>query len=305
MIQAVEHSAVPVIRLSTAQIPISFGNQGSLINVDITFDTFSHRGVRSVLVREMMLQYSPLKPLALVLKQYLVEKGLNDPFVGGLTSYGLVIMIVSILQKHFPHGIPADKRVLGTAFVLFLREFAQFGVAQRGVWIYTAEHSTDVERAAAAEECCRVIADMERTVKSPLYILDPLDRRNNIGRTCFGVHQVIQAFAEALEAIQLSPVRPDADNPGGPPSTWSTLGSVFLTGHHRHVVTLVTQVWCPRENPVPSKPTITVDQWAASAKSVLETLDHKLRICPWCGHRPHTSTCTIKSLLGTFPSLNL
>ena len=102
-IQAIQHTAVPVIRLATAQIPISFGNQGNLINVDITFDNALHRGLQtSRLVKSLVALYPPLKQLALVIKQFLVEKALNDSFCGGLSSYGLVIMIASVLQKYLP-----------------------------------------------------------------------------------------------------------------------------------------------------------------------------------------------------------
>jgi len=67
MIQGVENTAVPVIKLATAQIPISFGNQGSLINIDITFDGLTHTGLRTcALVRRLMANYPPLKPLTLV-----------------------------------------------------------------------------------------------------------------------------------------------------------------------------------------------------------------------------------------------
>ncbi|CAK9098050.1 Poly(A) RNA polymerase cid14 (PAP) (Caffeine-induced death protein 14) (Polynucleotide adenylyltransferase cid14) [Durusdinium trenchii] len=300
MIQAVEHSAVPVIRLSTAQIPISFGNQGSLINVDITFDNYAHHGLRTCnLVRGLVSRYPPLKPLALVLKQFLVEKGLNDPFVGGLSSYGLVLMIVSVLQRYFPAGMMQEKGQLGPFFVAFLRCFATPAFIDRGVWVYTAELRSEGEL-AQAEMAYRRVLDVAKTkgAADPLYILDPMDLQtpHNIGRTCFGIHQVIQAFAEALDAVQLSAVKTD----GVSSQDWSILGSIFSAGHHRHVVNLVTQVWCPRENPVAKK--VNVEDWALTAKIVLQTIASKQNVpCPLCDRRPHAPTCTLQSLLASFP----
>jgi len=294
MIQAVERAAVPVIRLSTAVIPISFGNQGSLINVDITFDAVAHRGLQTCsFVTGLLHKYPPLKALTVVLKQFLVEKGLNDPFVGGLSSYGLVIMITAILERHFPQGISPDQRVLGAMFVYFLREYCTPEFTEVGVWLNGG-------MPAQNERLARMVHSLATTSTAPMYILDPLDMQNNIGRTCFGVHQVVNAFSEASDAIRVSAVGCPANR-----EDWSILGSVFSTGHHRHVVSLVTQVWCPRENPVSTRPAMTTREWSIMAKSVLETLEHKGRVCPWCMLKPHAASCTLRSLLTTFDSLPL
>jgi DNA polymerase sigma len=39
-----------------------------------------------------------LTPLVLVLKQFLYERGLNNPYTGGLSSYCIILMVVSFLQ---------------------------------------------------------------------------------------------------------------------------------------------------------------------------------------------------------------
>lgn len=49
-------------------------------------------------MRRLCRDFAPLPPLTLVLKQFLVEKGLNDAYTGGLSSYGIVLMITSFLQ---------------------------------------------------------------------------------------------------------------------------------------------------------------------------------------------------------------
>jgi non-canonical poly(A) RNA polymerase PAPD5/7 len=41
-----------------------------------------------------------VRPLGLALKQFLVMRGLNEVFSGGLGSYGLVSIITSFLQMH-------------------------------------------------------------------------------------------------------------------------------------------------------------------------------------------------------------
>ena len=44
--------------------------------------------------------YPFLPPLFLVLKQFLVCRDLNEVYTGGVSSYALILMIVSFLQKH-------------------------------------------------------------------------------------------------------------------------------------------------------------------------------------------------------------
>ncbi|KAL4134161.1 hypothetical protein PRIC2_004472 [Phytophthora ramorum] len=73
------------------------------IPFDITFDEphgIHHNGVASVtLVHGLASAFYGLRELTLVLKHFLVERGLNDPYVGGLSSYGLLLMVVYVLQE--------------------------------------------------------------------------------------------------------------------------------------------------------------------------------------------------------------
>ncbi|KAJ8524258.1 hypothetical protein ON010_g16859 [Phytophthora cinnamomi] len=73
------------------------------IPFDITFDEphgIHHNGVASVtLVQGLVDAFYGLRELTLVLKHFLVERGLNDPYVGGLSSYGLLLMVLYVLQE--------------------------------------------------------------------------------------------------------------------------------------------------------------------------------------------------------------
>ena len=42
---------------------------------------------------------SSLRPMVLVLKKLLAARNLNDPFSGGLSSYGLCLMVMFLLLK--------------------------------------------------------------------------------------------------------------------------------------------------------------------------------------------------------------
>ena len=90
--QYLRNAFVPVLKLETQEDLGGFP-------VDVTVHDPRHQGIECVeLVKNLVKKYPPLKPIALVLKQLLNKSGLSDPYTGGLSSYGLVVMIVSYFQ---------------------------------------------------------------------------------------------------------------------------------------------------------------------------------------------------------------
>lgn len=102
-ISAITRASVPLVKV---QVVVSIQDDSNnlqrvQIPFDITFDDplgLSHNGIASVsLVQALNDQLYGLRELTLVLKHFLVQRGLNDPYIGGLSSYGLFLMIAYIL----------------------------------------------------------------------------------------------------------------------------------------------------------------------------------------------------------------
>ena len=69
-----------------------------LFSIDITHMTEFHNGLKCVeLVKDYLVDCWFIEPLILVLKQMLKVNQLNDPYKGGLSSYGLLLMIVAFI----------------------------------------------------------------------------------------------------------------------------------------------------------------------------------------------------------------
>ena len=67
------------------------------MKVDISFNM--NNGVKSVeLIKDFCVQFPALKKLVLVLKQFLLQRDLNEVFHGGISSYSLILMCISFLQ---------------------------------------------------------------------------------------------------------------------------------------------------------------------------------------------------------------
>jgi len=92
------NAQVPVLKLITCAKLGGFP-------VDVTAHDPRHQGLECVsLVKNLVAKYPPLKPIVLILKQMLNMASLSDPYMGGLSSYGLVVMIVAYFQMlEFQH----------------------------------------------------------------------------------------------------------------------------------------------------------------------------------------------------------
>jgi DNA polymerase sigma len=107
----IEQASVPVVKIkcSLKELMIQSGHKfpknpkykdiyNETFSIDITHMTDFHNGVKCVnLVKDYLLDCWFIEPLILVLKQMLKVNGLNDPYKGGLSSYGLLLMIVAFI----------------------------------------------------------------------------------------------------------------------------------------------------------------------------------------------------------------
>ena len=107
----IDAATVPVIKLKISlrqlmlQANLKFpkdpkyeGIYDQSFSIDITHMTDIHNGVKCVnLVKDYLNDCWFIEPLILVLKQMLKVNGMNDPYKGGLSSYGLLLMIVAFI----------------------------------------------------------------------------------------------------------------------------------------------------------------------------------------------------------------
>ncbi|KAG2785383.1 hypothetical protein PC129_g14016 [Phytophthora cactorum] len=87
--------------LDTAKVPVlKLVSAKTSVPIDITFESAAtHSGL---LARDLIKRYADsmpeLYPLAIVFKQLLRERDLNDAYTGGLSSYSVVLMIIHFSQ---------------------------------------------------------------------------------------------------------------------------------------------------------------------------------------------------------------
>ena len=93
-IKLIERTVVPVIKVSTKD------TRARMIQLDISFDSPEHHGLEAIQMVSQVLEELPmLRPLMLVLKQFLLDRGLLTSYTGGLSAYCLFLMVARYLQE--------------------------------------------------------------------------------------------------------------------------------------------------------------------------------------------------------------
>ena len=96
-IKLIERTVVPVIKVSTKD------TRARIIQLDISFDSPEHHGLEANQMVSQILESLPLiRPLMLVLKQFLIDRALLTSYTGGLSSYCLFLMVARYLQDQSP-----------------------------------------------------------------------------------------------------------------------------------------------------------------------------------------------------------
>ena len=115
--EVVEHTRVPIVKLT---------HEPSGLSIDISFDMLG--GPKAAeLMKTFMMNMPMLKPLCFVLKFFLVSRGLNEPYSGGIGSFMLQLMVVGFLQQRYREDLNAKRPCVPNLGCLLLEFFELFG----------------------------------------------------------------------------------------------------------------------------------------------------------------------------------
>ncbi|XP_028596035.1 terminal nucleotidyltransferase 4B isoform X2 [Podarcis muralis] len=190
-VKVLDKATVPIIKLTD-----SFTE----VKVDISFNV--QNGVKAaLLIRDFIKKYPVLPYLVLVLKQFLLQRDLNEVFTGGIGSYSLFLMAVSFLQLHPREDACTPNANYGVLLIEFFELYGRhFNYLKTGIRI------KDGGSYVAKDEVQKNMLDGYRP--SMLYIEDPLQPGNDVGRSSYGAMQVKQAFDYAYVVLShaVSPI---------------------------------------------------------------------------------------------------
>ncbi|KAM5138891.1 terminal nucleotidyltransferase 4B isoform 1-T1 [Mantella aurantiaca] len=190
-VKVLDKATVPIIKLTDSYTEVK---------VDISFNV--QNGVKAAqLIRDFIKKYPVLPYLVLVLKQFLLQRDLNEVFTGGIGSYSLFLMAVSFLQLHPREDACSPDANYGVLLIEFFELYGRhFNYLKTGIRI------KDGGSYVAKDEVQKSMLDGYRP--SMLYIEDPLQPGNDVGRSSYGAMQVKQAFDYAYVVLShaVSPI---------------------------------------------------------------------------------------------------
>merc|ERR1712071_372313 len=180
ILKILDKASVPIVKLTDVSTDVK---------VDISFNMSN--GVRSAeLIRHFKRSYPTLQRLVFVLKQFLLQRDLNEVFTGGISSYSLILMTISFLQLHPRADATQPMANLGVLLIEFLELYGR-----HFNYLKTALRIRNGGSYVPKEEIQVHMSDGYRP--SLLCIEDPLNPSNDIGRSSYGALQVKQAFEYA------------------------------------------------------------------------------------------------------------
>ncbi|KAG7458033.1 hypothetical protein MATL_G00233550 [Megalops atlanticus] len=207
-IKVLDKATVPIIKLT---------DQETEVKVDISFNV--ETGVKAArFIKDYVKRYTVLPYLIFVLKQFLLQRDLNEVFTGGISSYSLILMVISFLQLH-PRIDARNPNVnLGILLIEFFELYGRhFNYLKTGIRIKNGGAYI------AKEEIMKAMTNGYRP--SMLCIEDPLLPGNDVGRSSYGAMQVKQVFDYAYIVLghAVSPLARSYPNK----DTDSTLGRII------------------------------------------------------------------------------
>ena len=186
----ISKAAVPIIKLITIE---KYNN----MSIDISLQDDKHFGLKCVeLVKQFINEYKSLKPLVLAIKNILKRANLNDPYKGGISSYGLILMIIFFLQKQKLSGVdisPGENNCnLGRLFFEFIKFYAIFFESNK-VIININDNNNNKN----------ILNEFDyHNMGHELIIIDPLNHYNNVAKSCLQFFNIKMSFIICLMTLQ-------------------------------------------------------------------------------------------------------
>ncbi|XP_034016990.1 terminal nucleotidyltransferase 4A [Thalassophryne amazonica] len=183
-IKVLDKATVPIIKLT---------DQETEVKVDISFNV--ETGVKAAsFIKDYVKKYPVLPYLIFVLKQFLLQRDLNEVFTGGISSYSLILMVISFLQLHPRIDARNPHENLGSLLIEFFELYGRhFNYLKTGIRIKNGGAYI------AKEEMMKAMMNGYRP--SMLCIEDPLLPGNDVGRGSYGAMQVKHVFDYAYTVL--------------------------------------------------------------------------------------------------------
>ena len=184
-IKYIENTQIPLIKIITS-------NEFYNISLDISLELPEHHGAECVTyIKEKIKEYEVLSPMTLAFKTIFQKAKINDPYTGGLSSYGIILLIIYFLKINQKNGNDISLNNLGKLFYKLLEYYGT---------IYNVNDPIDIN------ENDRVLIENIHFNGNTngLIIIDPLNIYNNVAKNMRQFINIRFALCIALACINES-----------------------------------------------------------------------------------------------------
>ena len=184
-IKYIENTQIPLIKIITS-------NEFYNISLDISLELPEHHGAECVTyIKEKIKEYEVLSPMTLAFKTIFQKAKINDPYTGGLSSYGIILLIIYFLKINQKNGNDISLNNLGKLFYKLLEYYGT---------IYNVNDPIDIN------ENDRILIENIHFNGNTngLIIIDPLNIYNNVAKNMRQFINIRFALCIALACINES-----------------------------------------------------------------------------------------------------
>ena len=180
-------ASVPLLKIFTK-------NEYHKISLDISMENPEHHGEECVnYIKQKIKEYEVLTPLTLALKTILQKAYLNDPYVGGLSSYGVILLIIHFLNVQQKKGNDISIKSLGKLFYDIL-------------YYYGSEYDVTNPIIVEEKENTQKIISIHQfqLMRNEFILVDPLNISNNVARNTRQFQNIKLAFQIGYVSVKES-----------------------------------------------------------------------------------------------------
>jgi non-canonical poly(A) RNA polymerase PAPD5/7 len=170
-------ASIPVLKIFT-------NNEYHKISLDISMENQEHHGEECVnYIKNKIKEFEVLTPITFALKTILQKAFLNDPYKGGLSSYGVILLIINFLNVQNKRGNDITMNSLGKLFYDILYYYGFEHDVSNPIII---DDKTDLDKVYFFHQF--------QIYKKEFILVDPLNIANNVAKNTRQYQNIKLAF---------------------------------------------------------------------------------------------------------------
>ena len=183
----IANATVPVLKIFS-------NNEYYKISLDISLENPEHHGEECVnYIKKKITEYEVLTPLTFALKTILQKGFLNAPYKGGISSYGVILLVIHFLNVQQKKGNDISIKNLGKLFYDILNYYGNE---------YDITNPIIVENEKKTQKIISI--HQFQLMRNEFILINPLNISNNVARNSRQYQNIKLAFRIGYTSIKES-----------------------------------------------------------------------------------------------------